>query len=237
MNHIYINRLIFCSFILLAVKFSFAQNPISSRGLSIADSSAKVWKDGKLYVCGFSDESFSCYFFCNHWFLLTADLLNWECLPNAFASKESYDKIFTSDALIIPTDIAYKNSTYYLYYCQNRAMEGIDIRKTPRGPNTNSKTIYLKQKNQIYSVVLVDYEGQSYYIWRKFQAKIAKLNPKLTEFDTTTIVDNAMTEKKHYFHEDDYMANCNGNNYFVYGSGADFTQEIHYKWVHFYLLV
>ena len=45
------------------------QNPICPQGLNIADPTARVWKDGKLYVYGSRDESFSYY--CSYccWFI------------------------------------------------------------------------------------------------------------------------------------------------------------------------
>ncbi len=38
----------------------------------------------------------------------------------------------------------------------------------------------------------------------------------MTEIDTTTIVDNLITEKEHFFHEGGYMVKRNGIYYFIY---------------------
>lgn len=195
---------------------AFTQNPICPPGLNIADPTARVWKDGKLYVYGSRDESVNYYCSYDHWVLSTSDLIHWEYTPNAFASKGPYDKIPANDRLLFAPDCMYKNGTYYLYYCQNGDNEGVATSKSPLGPFENAKEIYLKKKNQIDPAVFIDDDGQGYYIWGQFQAKIAKLKPNMTEIDTTTIVENLVTEKDHFFHEGSYMVKRNGIYYFVY---------------------
>lgn len=203
---------------LLLCKFAMAQNPICPPGLNIADPTTRVWKDGKLYVYGSRDESLKYYGSYDHWVLSTPDLINWEYTPNAFASKGTYDQVPFNDELLYAPDIAYKNGTYYLYYCQQGDIEGVATSTLPKGPFTNAKEIYLKHKNQIDPAVFVDDDGQAYYMWGQFQAKIAKLKPNMTEIDTTSIVDNLVTEKEHFFHEGGYMVKRKGIYYFVYAN-------------------
>jgi hypothetical protein len=62
----------------------------------------------------------------------------------------------------------------------------------------------------------MDDDGQAYYIWGQFTAKMAKLKPNMTEIDTTTIRDSVVTEKQHFFHEGGYMVKRNGIYYFIY---------------------
>lgn len=218
MKYVYAKRINFYSFLLFTGTFIFAQNPICPPGLNIADPTARVWKDGKLYVYGCRDESFDYYCSYDHWVLSTSDLINWEYTPNVFASKGPFDQIASNDALLYAPDIAYKNGMYYLYYCQNGDIEGVATSTSPKGPFTNPKEIYLKNKNQIDPAVFIDDDGQAYYMWGQFQAKIAKLKPNMTEIDTTTIVDNLVTEKEHYFHEGGYMVKRNGIYYFIYAN-------------------
>ena len=85
---------------LLIVKFAIAQNPVCPPGLNIADPTARVWKDGKLYVYGSRDESLDYYCSYDHWVLSTSDLINWEYTPNAFASKGPSDQVPFNDLQI-----------------------------------------------------------------------------------------------------------------------------------------
>ncbi len=205
-----------------ACTLTFSQNPICPPGLNIADPTARVWKDGKLYVYGSRDESLDYYCSYDHWVLSSSDLINWEYTPNVFASKGKYDQIPWNDQALYAPDAMYRNGKYYLYYCQSGGQEGVATSNSPTGPFTNPKEIYLKNKNQIDPAVFIDDDGQAYYLWGQFQAKIAKLKPNMTEIDTTTIVDNLITEKEHFFHEGGYMVKRNGIYYFIY---ADMSRK------------
>jgi len=212
------NKLKIILVLLFAYTVSFSQNPICPSGLNIADPSTRVWNDGRLYVYGSRDESLDYYCSYDHWVLSTSDLINWEFTPNVFASKGKNDQIPWNDSPLYAPDVMYKNGTYYMYYCQPGGKEGVATSTSPNGPFTNAKEIYLKNKNQIDPAVFVDDDGQTYYTWGQFQAKIAKLKPNMTEIDTTTIVENVITEKEHFFHEGNYMVKRNGIYYMVYAN-------------------
>lgn len=209
-------------FLFFACTLTFSQNPICPQGLNIADPTARVWADGKLYVYGSRDESLDYYCSYDHWVLSSSDLINWEYTPNVFASKGKYDQISWNDLALYAPDAMYRNGKYYLYYCQPGGQEGVATSNSPTGPFTNPKEIYLKNKNQIDPAVFIDDDGQAYYMWGQFQAKIAKLKPNMTEIDTTTIVDNLITEKEHFFHEGIFMIKRNGIYYLVY---ADMSRK------------
>ena len=194
----------------------FSQNSICPPGLYIADPTTRVWKDGHLYVYGSRDESLNYYCSYDYWVLSTSDLINWQYTPIVFASKGINDQVPYNDKLLFAPDCMYKNGTYFLYYCQPGGIEGVATSKSPIGPFTNAKEIYLKNKNQIDPAVFIDDNGQAYYIWGQFQAKIAKLKPNMIEIDSTTIVDNLVSEKKHFFHEGGYMVKRKGIYYFIY---------------------
>jgi hypothetical protein len=202
--------------------FVNSQNPICPPGLNIADPTARVWKDGRLYVYGSRDESLNYYCSYDYWVLSTSDLLNWKYTPNVFASKGENDQIPWNDLALYAPDAMYKNGKYYLYYCQEKGREGVATSTSPTGPFTNAKEIYLKKKNQVDPTVFIDDDGQAYYLWGQFQAKIAKLKPDMMEIDTTTIIDNLITEKEHFFHEGVFMIKRNGIYYLVY---ADMSRK------------
>lgn len=205
--------------ILLSIFWSpltMSQNPICPSGLNIADPTARIWKDGKLYLYGSRDESLDYYCSYDYWVLSTSDMVNWEYTPKIFASKGHGDQVPMNDQLLYAPDAIYRNGTYYLYYCQSGGNEGVATASSPTGPFTDAKEIYLNNKNQIDPNVFIDEDGEAYYIWGQFQAKIARLRPNMVEIDTTTLVDGVITESDHFFHEGAFMAKRNGIYYLVY---------------------
>jgi arabinoxylan arabinofuranohydrolase len=195
-----------------------AQNPIVPAGLYIADPSAHVWKDGKMYVYGSRDESPNYYCSWDHYVLSSSDLIHWEITKNAFASKGANDQVPYSDEILYAPDCNYKDGTWYLYYClaSNKNTEGVATSKSPLGPFTNGRIIDTKGINEIDPCVFIDDDGQGYYLWGQFTAKMAKLKPNMTEIDLSTVKDSVITEKEHFFHEGGYMVKRNGIYYFIY---------------------
>ncbi len=205
-------------FSLLIGTTAFSQNPIVPPGVYIADPSAHVWNDGKLYIYGSQDESTEYYCSWRHHVMETTDLKNWKITENVFASKGKNDQVSYSDALLFAPDCVYKKGNYYMYYCMpdRNAAEGVAIGKSPTGPFVNGQKIQLNGIEEIDPCVFIDDDGQAYYIWGQFQAKIAKLKPNMTEIDTSTIITNLVTEEEHRFHEGGYMVKRNGIYYFIY---------------------
>ena len=195
-----------------------SQNPIVPPGVYIADPSAHVWNDGKLYVYGSRDESPKYFCSWRHDVLSTSDMKTWTITSNTFASKGPGDEVSYSDAPLYAPDCQYRNGIYYLFYCIASGMntEGVATSKSPVGPFTNGKPIELKGVNEIDPCVFIDDDGQAYYIWGQFQAKVARMKPNMTEIDSTTIHENVVTEKDHFFHEGGYMIKRNGTYYFIY---------------------
>ncbi len=196
----------------------WAQNPIVPPGVYVADPSAHVWNDGKLYIYGSLDESTDYYCSWRHHVLSSTDLLNWTILRDRFASKGSNDQVPESDALLFAPDCQFKNGVYYLYYClpDHLYTAGVATAPNPAGPFMNGKNIDLGGYNQIDPCVFIDDDGQAYYMWGQFTAKMAKLLPNMKELDKSTIRDSVLTEKEHYFHEGGYMVKRNGIYYFIY---------------------
>lgn len=206
-------------FISICLAFSAAspkaQNPIVPPGVYIADPSAHVWKDGKIYVYGSKDESTNYYCSWEYHVLSSSDMKNWEITRHAFSAKGDDDQVPFNDALLYAPDCQYKDGKYYLYFCTANWEEGVAVSDSPLGPFKNGKKIDLKYGG-IDPCVFIDDDGQAYYIWGQFSAKVAKLKPNMTEIDSTTLRDGVVTEKDHYFHEGGYMIKRNGIYYFIY---------------------
>ena len=195
-----------------------AQNPICPPGIYIADPTARVWADGKLYVYGSRDEVPNRYCSWRYDVLSSMDLQSWQLTPNSFASKGRGDALFYSDDLLYAPDCMYKDGKYYLYYClaNNTQTEGVAVADSPTGPFLNGQNINLGEHRQIDPAVFVDDDGQGYYIWGQFSAKMARLKPNMTEVDLSTVKNNVITEKEHFFHEGVYMVKRKGIYYLVY---------------------
>ncbi|MGE5428770.1 MAG: family 43 glycosylhydrolase, partial [Methylococcaceae bacterium] len=184
----------------------------------IADPSAHVWKDGKIYIYGSNDESVNYYCSWTHHVLSSSDLLHWDLTKDVFSSKGKNDQVPYNDELLFAPDVQYKDGTYYMYYCQpsGTEAEGVATSKSPLGPFVNGKKMDTKGISEIDPCVFMDDDGQAYYIWGQFSAKVAKLKPNMTELDLSTLKDSVITEKEHFFHEGGYMVKRNGIYYFIY---------------------
>ena len=195
-----------------------AQNPIVPAGIYIADPSAHQWKGGKMYVYGSRDESPDYYCSWSYDVLSSSDLKTWKRHENSFASKGPNDQVSYGDNFLYAPDCQYANGQYYLYYClaSNKTTEGIATSKSPTGPFVNGTNIKVFGHNEIDPCVFIDDDGQGYYIWGQFTAKMARMKPNMMEIDSSSIKDNIVTEKEHYFHEGGYMVKRNGIYYFVY---------------------
>ncbi|MGE5427750.1 MAG: hypothetical protein ACM3O8_07640, partial [Methylococcaceae bacterium] len=55
------NHIVFLVILFFISQIINAQNPIVPAGVYIADPSAHVWKDGKIYIYGSNDESVNYY--------------------------------------------------------------------------------------------------------------------------------------------------------------------------------
>jgi arabinoxylan arabinofuranohydrolase len=219
MKKVHLTRIVLIACLLPVISFCLlAQNPIVPPGLYIADPSSHVWKDGKLYIYGSRDENPAWYCSHDHYVLSTSDLIHWDISKDAFASAGKNDQVSYSEDLLYAPDCQYKDGIYYLYYClaSGKNTEGVAISTSPTGPFVNGKVIDVAGINQIDPCVFIDDDGQGYYIWGQFSAKMAKLKPDMTEIDQSTIKDGVVTEKEHFFHEGGYMVKRNGLYYFIY---------------------
>ena len=204
--------------VLMAGHPLLSQNPIVPPGLYMADPTARVWKDGQLYVYGSVDESTDYY--CSHIYhvLSTEDLVNWTLHRNTFASKGDGDQVDYSDALLFAPDCVKKGNNYYLYYCQpdpDHAL-GVAVSRSPVGPFQKATAIDVGEHNQIDPCLFIDDDGQAYYIWGQFTCKMARMKKDMRTLDKSSITDSVITEREHHFHEGAHMIKRNGIYYLLY---------------------
>lgn len=196
---------------------TYSQNPITPAGVYLADPSAKVMPDGRLYIYGSLDESCSYYCSYRHHVMATTDMREWAVYENRFASKGEGDAVGYNDDLLFAPDCAVANDSFYLYYCQpNADAEGVAVSSNPAGPFLRGQKLDLGGHQQIDPCVFIDDDGQAYYVWGQFTLKMAKLMPNMRELDLTTLKDSIITEKNHFFHEGAYLTKRKGIYYLVF---------------------
>ncbi len=142
---------------MISVRISKAQNPIVPAGFFNSDPSAHVWKDGKLYVYGSTDDNPINYCSDHHDVLSTTDLKTWTIIKNVFASTGANDQVPYNDTKLFAPDVAYKNGVYYMYYCQPdpKHREGVATSTSPIGPFVNGKPLDVGGLEQIDPCVFI----------------------------------------------------------------------------------
>jgi hypothetical protein len=181
-----------------------AQNPISPQGVYIADPTARVDSDGRLYIYGSLDESPDYYCSQRYHVLSSSDLRQWTLRRDAFSWK---------DRLYAP-DLIRRDSTYYLYFDDPQGHEFVASGSSPTGPFTHATRIDGPQ--QIDPNIFIDDDGQAYYFWGQFAAKGAKMNADMRTLDLTTLRDSIVTERDHHFHEGSYVVKRGPYYYFLF---------------------
>lgn len=211
----------FLSLVTLVAIFPFcsrSQNPVSPPGVYIADPTARVMPDGKVYIYGSNDESPDHYCSKVYHVLSSPDLVNWTLTRNTFASAGPGDQVSYSDDYLFAPDCVYRNGLYYLYYCLagTKDNEGVATSKSPTGPFVNGQLV--KGVTGIDPALFIDTDGQVYYYWGQFSAMGAKLKKDMISVDESTITKGLVTEKDHRFHEGGWVFKRNGIYYYVYTS-------------------
>ncbi|WP_111708300.1 family 43 glycosylhydrolase [Lutibacter citreus] len=198
----------------------FAQNPITPPGMYIADPEAHVWEDGKLYIYGSRDESDDYWCSYSHNVLSSENLIDWDITEKAFSSKGEFDQVPHHDNLLFAPDAAYKNGTYYLYYCSpgKPKTEGVATSTNPNGPFINGKQI--KGVYSIDPAVLIDDNGQAYYYWGQGKPTVAKLKSNMMEIDEATITHPLDKEGNVAFHEGSSIRKIGDLYYFVFADDS-----------------
>lgn len=194
------------------------QNPIVPPGLYMADPTAKVWDDGRLYIYGSVDESVDYYCSYKYHVLSTNNLRDWMLHENSFMSRGEGDQVPYSDALLFAPDCEVKGDSFYLYYCQPdpQHAEGVAVSKNRTGPFHSATAINTGEHNQIDPCLFMDDDGQAYYIWGQFTVKMARMNPDMRTLDLSTLNESVINETDHFFHEGAHMVKRNGIYYLLY---------------------
>jgi len=196
----------------------FSQNPICPEGIYFADPSAHVWENGKLYLYGSLDESKDYYCSRKHVVMETSDMKTWTVHDNSFFSAGKNDQVPYNDELLYAPDCAFRNDTFFLYYCQpdRKNAEGVAYSLKPEGPFINGQALNLPDFQEIDPSLFIDDDGQAYYLWGQFSLKMAKMGDNMRDLEFSSFKDSIITESAHYFHEGAFLTKRNGMYYLVY---------------------
>ena len=187
-----------------------AQNPISPTGVYIADPTARVWQDGKLYIYGSTDSVPGSYCSKTYHVLSTDNLRQWTLHRESFWWQET---LYAPDAIC-------KDGRYYLYYDTPNGEEYVAESVSATGPFGNG--VKIEGPKQIDPNVFIDDDGQAYYFWGQFAAKGARMNADMKTLDWTSMKDSIVTEKEHGFHEGSFVMKRGKYYYFIY---ADISRK------------
>jgi hypothetical protein len=141
-------------------------------------------------------------------------MVHWNIDENSFSSRGINDQVASNDKLLFAPDCAYKDGTYYLYYCSpgDTHGEGVATSKSPNGPFIDGTDI--NGAYQIDPAVFIDDDGQAYYFWGQVKPKVAKLSDDMKSIDTTTINYPLEDTAVKYFHEGTSIRKI-GNMYYM----------------------
>ena len=187
-----------------------AQNPISPMGVYIADPTARVWQDGKLYIYGSTDIVPNSYCSKIYHVLSSDNLKEWTLHRNSFEWGET---LYAPDAI-------YKDGRYYLYYDIPNGEEYVATSSSPVGPFGDG--VRIEGPKQIDPNVFIDDDGQAYYFWGQFAAKGARMNADMKTLDWNSMKDSIVTEAEHGFHEGSFVMKRGKFYYFIY---ADISRK------------
>lgn len=115
--------------------------------------------------------------------------------------------------LLYAPDCIEKDGKYYLYFCMDDDREGVAVSDKPEGPFGHAVQLPC---GGIDPAVFVDDDGQAYYYWGQVYSHGVKLNEDMMSFQREDIIDNLVTEEKHFFHEGSSMRKIGDTYYYVF---------------------
>ena len=192
---------------------SAAPNPILGSRFFVPDVEAHVWSDGRVYLYGSLDLPGRMEYCSDRYHVFSSDnLTDWVDHGVAFSLQ---DTAWAKDlgALYAP-DCAYRDGTYYLYYCVPDGRCGVAVSSSPCGPFRDIGPI--AHVHGIDPAVLLDDDGCAYLYWGQMDGvRAARLKDNLTEIDPET-VSQPLSVREHEFHEGSSVKKIGGKYYYLF---------------------
>ena len=190
-----------------------APNPILGSRFFVPDVEAHVWPDGRVYLYGSLDLPGRMEYCSDRYHVFSSDnLTDWVDHGVAFSLQ---DTAWAKDlgALYAP-DCAYRDGTYYLYYCVPDGRCGVAVSSSPYGPFRDIGPI--AHVHGIDPAVLLDDDGCAYLYWGQMDGvRAARLKDNLTAIDPAT-VSQPLSVREHEFHEGSSVKKIGGKYYYLF---------------------
>ncbi len=195
------------------MNYNYPHNPILANDIFVPDAEAHVWEDGRIYLYGSFDIKGRMSYCSDSYHVFSSDdMVNWVDHGEAFALSYT-DWAKDCGALYAP-DCAYRNGTYYLYYCIPDGRCGVAKSTDPKGPFVDVGP--LANVHGIDPAVLIDDDGQAYLYWGQFDnVRVAKLKENMVEIEPDTIV-QPLSVAEHEFHEGSSVKKIGSKYYYMY---------------------
>lgn len=115
--------------------------------------------------------------------------------------------------LLFAPDCLEKNGKYYLYFCMPDDSEGVAVSDKPEGP---FEIVTQLPVGGIDPAIFIDDDGQAYLYWGQLFSHGVKLGEDMVSLNRDEIIDDLVTEEKHFFHEGSSMRKIGDTYYYIY---------------------
>lgn len=194
----------------------YPHNPILPNDIFVPDAEAHVWADGRIYLYGSFDLQGRMAYCSDRYHVYSSDnMVDWVDHGVSFSMDDIGWAGENKDRLdLYAPDAAYRNGTYYLYYCLSDGRCGVAASASPSGPFKDVGQI--AQVDGIDPAVLIDDDGQAYLYWGQFDnVRVAKLKENMIEIEADTIT-QPLSVAEHEFHEGSSVKKINGRYYYLF---------------------
>lgn len=141
--------------------------------------------------------------------MLEHDKANGVDMKEKFAKKKNQKR----PPLLFAPDCIAKNGLYYLYFNMSDDTEGVAVSDKPQGPFKNPVQLPI---GGIDPSIFIDDDGTPYLYWGQLHSHCVKLNKDMTSLNRNDIIDDLVTEEKHYFHEGSSVRKIGDTYYYVF---------------------
>lgn len=187
------------------------KNPIMQVSEHVPDIEAHVMSDGRVYFYGSYDREEGTW--CSDVYKVFSSKNMEDIRDHGESFHLSQLKSNTANFIYAP-DCAYYNGKYYLYTCCRDESEWVAESPNPAGPFENPTRI--EGISGIDPAVFIDDDGQVYYFWGQFSLNGCRLNEDMRTIKKGSIVQNLVTQDRHFFHEGSSMRKRNGVYYLTF---------------------
>ena len=198
---------------MIKISCLYAPNPLLGSKCFIPDVEAHVWEDGRIYLYGSFDFQGGDDYCSDLYHVYSSDNLK-DWVDHGVSFSLNHTSWAQNCKALYAPDCAYRNGTYYLYYCVPDGRCGVATSDKPYGPFKDVGVI--EGVLGIDPAVFIDEDGQAYLYWGQFdKVRVAKLKNNMVEIDKSSAV-QPLSVAEHEFHEGSSVKKINGKYYYIF---------------------